>query len=115
MNVAVVRRHWCIEVQAEGFQEQDEVSEIFVNGETQLFNGLTGFVWEIEGTIPVRYMNQGAAVHQMVRDNDLRGGVMEERINGEEDDDQGEAMGRAAPLKEMISSKEGGRRNDPLV
>ena len=32
VEVAVVRRHWCVEVQAEGFQKQDEVSEIFVDG-----------------------------------------------------------------------------------
>ena len=51
----------------------------------------------------------------MVRDNDLRRGVMEERINGEEDDDQREAMSWAAPLKEVFRSKEGGGQNDPLV
>ena len=32
MEVSVVGRHWCIEVQTEGFQEQNEVSEIFVDG-----------------------------------------------------------------------------------
>ena len=47
-----------------------------------------GFVWEIERAIPVRYVNLRTTIHQMVRNNDLRGGVMEERINGEEDDDQ---------------------------
>ena len=32
--VTVVGRHWCVKVQAEGFQEQDKVSKIFVNGST---------------------------------------------------------------------------------
>ena len=63
----------------------------------------------------MRYVNLGANIHQVVRDNDLRGGIMEERINGEEDDDQREAMRRAAPLKEMFSSKQGRSRDDPLI
>ena len=53
----------------------------------------------------MRDVNLGAAVHQVVRNDDLRRGIMEERIDGEEDDDQREAMGRAAPLKEMLSSE----------
>ena len=63
----------------------------------------------------MRYVNQGTTVHQVVRDDDLRRGVMEERINGEEDNDQWEMMRWAMPLKEMFSPKEGGGRNDPLV
>ena len=87
MEVSVVRRHWRVEVQTEGFQEQNEVSEIFVDGCTQLLNGLTGFVGEIEGAVPMRDVNLGATIHQMVRDDDLRGGVVEEGINGEKNDD----------------------------
>ena len=34
VEVMVIGRHWCVEVQTEGFQEQDEVSEIFVDGYT---------------------------------------------------------------------------------
>ena len=105
----VVGRHWCIKVQAEGFQKQDEVSEILVYGCSQLFNGLMGFVWEVERAIPVRDVNQGATIHQMVRDDDLRGGVVEERINGEEEDDQRETMSCTTPLKQMLSFKEGRR------
>ena len=52
-----------------------------------MLNRLTGFVWEVEGAIPMRNVNLWAAIHQMVRDDDLRGGVMEERVNGEENDD----------------------------
>ena len=63
----------------------------------------------------MRDVNLGATIHQMVRDNDLRRGVVEERINGEEDDDQRESMRRAAPLKEMFSSKQRGSGNDPLI
>ena len=36
MYVLVVGRHWCIVVQTEGFQEQDEVSEILVQGLSKL-------------------------------------------------------------------------------
>ena len=63
----------------------------------------------------MRDVNLGATIHQVIRDNDLRRGELEERINGEEDDDQREAMRRAAPLKEMFSSKQGGGRDDPLI
>ena len=34
MEVSVIGRHRCVKVQTEGFQEQDEVSEIFVDGYT---------------------------------------------------------------------------------
>ena len=51
----------------------------------------------------------------MVRDDDLRRGVVEERVNGEEDDDQGEPMGRTAPLKEVFSSKKRGSGDDSLI
>ena len=57
VNILVVWRHWGIVVQTEGFQEQDEVSEILVYGCSELFNGLTGFVGEIGGAIPMRDMN----------------------------------------------------------
>ena len=63
----------------------------------------------------MRYVNLRATIHQMVRDNDLRVGVMEEGINGEEDDDQREAVRGASPHKEMFSSKKGGGGYDPLV
>ena len=63
----------------------------------------------------MRDVNLGATVHQMVRNNDLRRGVMEERINGEEDDDQRESMRSTAPLEEVFSSKQGGSRNNPLI
>ena len=70
-----------------------------------MLNRLTSFVWEVEGAIPIRDVNLGATVHQMIRNNDLRSRIVEERINGEEDDDQGETMRRTAPLKEMFSSE----------
>ena len=76
---------------------------------------LTSFVWEIKGAIPMRDVNLGATIHQVVRNNDLRRGVMEERIDGEEDDDQGKTMRGASPLEEVFSSKKGGGRNDPLI
>ena len=63
----------------------------------------------------MRDVNLGATIHQMIRNSDLRRGVMEERIDGEEDDDQRETMRGAAPLKEMLSSKQGGSRDDPLI
>ena len=86
MEVSVVWRHWCVEVQTEGFQEQNEVSEIFVDGCTQLLDGLTSFVGEVEGTVPMRDVNLGATIHQVIRDDDLREGVVEEGINGEKND-----------------------------
>ena len=52
----------------------------------------------------MRDVNLRATIHKVVRNDDLRGGVMEESINGEEDNDQGEAMRGATPLKEMLSS-----------
>ena len=70
-----------------------------------MLNGLTSFVWEVEGAVPMRDVNLRATVYQMIRNDDLRRGIMEERVNGEEDDDQREAMRRTAPLKEMLSSK----------
>ena len=60
-------------------------------------------------------MNKGAPVHQMVRDDDLRRGVMEEGVNGEEEDNQGGVMRRTSPLEEVISTKEGRGRDTPLV
>ena len=57
-----------------------------------MFDRLTSFVWKVERTIPVRYVNLRATIHQVVRNDDLRGGVMEERVNGEEEDNQGEAV-----------------------
>ena len=63
----------------------------------------------------MRYVNLGATVHQMVRNDDLRGGVMEERIDGEEDYDQRETMRGAAPLEEVFSSKKGGSGDDSLI
>ena len=53
----------------------------------------------------MRDVNLRATVYQMVRNDDLRGGVVEERIDGEEDDNQRESMRWTAPLKEMFSSK----------
>ena len=38
MEVSVVGRHWGMEVQAKGFQEQNEVSETFVDGYTKLLD-----------------------------------------------------------------------------
>ena len=63
----------------------------------------------------MRDVNLGTTIHQVVRDDDLRSGVVKERINGEEDDDQREAMRCAAPLKEMFSSEQGGSGDDPLI
>ena len=40
---------------------------------------------------------------------------MEERIDGEEDDDQRETMRGASPLEEVFSSKKRGGRNGPLI
>ena len=53
----------------------------------------------------MRDVNLGATVHQVIRNDDLRRGIMEERVNGEEDDDQRETMRGAAPLEKMFSSE----------
>ena len=63
----------------------------------------------------MRDVNLGATIHQVVRYNDLRGGVVEEWIDGEENDDQRETMRGASPLKKVLSSKKGGGRDDSLI
>ena len=63
----------------------------------------------------MRYVNLGATIHQVIRDDDLRGGEMEERVDGEEDYNQGETVRGAAPLEEVFSSKQRGGRDDSLV
>ena len=63
----------------------------------------------------MRDVNLGATIHQVVRYYDLRGGVVEERVDGEKDDDQRETMRGASPLKDVFSSKKGGGGDDSLI
>ena len=63
----------------------------------------------------MRDVNLGTTIHQVIRNDDLRRGVMEKGVDGEEDYDQGESMRSAAPLKKVFSSKQGGSGNDSLI
>ena len=65
---------------------------------------------EVEWTAPVSDVNVRAPVHQMISDHNLGGCIMEERVDGNENDYQGEVMDCTLPVENVISTKyQGGR------
>ena len=68
----------------------------------------TDFKRQVQGAIPVQYMNIGALVGQVVSYDHLRGGKVKGGVNGEKDDANWVSVDVASPLKYVICAEEEG-------
>ena len=63
---------------------------------------LTDFEGQVQGAIPVQYMDIWALVCQVISDDHLRGGEVKGRVNGEEDNANWVSVETATPLEYVI-------------
>ena len=76
---------------------------------------LTDFEGQVQGAIPVQYMDIWALVCQVVSNDHLRGGEVKGGINGEEDDADWVSVEVTTPLEYVISNEKEGGVGVPVV
>ena len=76
---------------------------------------LTDFEWQIQGAIPVQYVNVGALVCQVVSDDHLGGGEVKGGVNGKENDANWVSVEATTLLEYVICTEEERGMGVPVV